>query len=263
MKHRKVILFAAAALSLTLACNITNVPTGGSTPNVGATPNVGSMPTEVLLPSPTPIPSTPVNLRAGLASLNTYSLVIESNFSGPAQADYSQTHIEIQKSTDLDATSTHYVITQSSESDSEPSMTDSYRYTIGNAKCSGSDEDGWDYTNPPTPQQSEMVELLSEMMDLVPLIDTPTFVGSETMNGIMANHFTFRVSGLGLQSGAEVTANQGDYWLAQDGQYIVKYYLVTETVDTTTQTTLHMDVLIEVTNVNQPVEISFPAGCVQ
>jgi len=262
MKHRKVILFAAAALSLTLACNITNVPTGGSTPNAGSTPIVGSMPTETLLPSPTPIPSTPVNLRAGLVSLNTYSLVIESNYSGPSQAEYSHLRFEMQKSTDQDASSTHYIITQLTADESEPDTTDSYSYSIANAQCSGSEADGWDYTTT-TPQQTEMQDLLSEMMDLVPLIDTPTFVGSETMNGIMANHFTFRVSGLGLQSGAEVTANQGDYWLAQDGQYIVKYYLVTETVDTTTQTTLHMDVLIEVTNVNQPLEITFPAGCVQ
>jgi len=260
--NRNKVLLLAMLLSLALACNITQTPNGGATPNVGSTlntPPVGSTPNAP--PVPTSVPSDPVSIRAGLASLNTYTLVIESNFSGPTQADYSQTHFEIKKSTDLDATSTHYVITRSSEGDSEPSTTDSYSYTIGDAKCSGSDEDGWDYTET-TLQQTEMQELFGEMMDIVPLNDAPTFVGSETMNGIMTNHFTFRVSGLGLQSAAEVTANQGDYWLAQDGQYIVKYFLVTETLDTTTQTTLHMEVLIDLTSINQPVDIAFPAGCV-
>jgi hypothetical protein len=121
--------------------------------------------------------------------------------------------------------------------------------------------DGWDYTTT-TPQQTEMLGLFYQMIDIVPIIDTPTFVGSETINGIMANHFTFQISGLGLQSGAEVAANQGDYWLAQDGQYIVKYSLVIKTADPTTQAFIHMDLLIELTSINQPVNISFPAGCV-
>ena len=280
-------------LSLSLACGLTNGPSVKFTPTVGSKPPVESKPdiestadywvyidrnphsythfdrdphTNTYfdrnpIPTPTSIPSAPVGIRAGLASLNTYSLVIASNITGPTQADFSHTRFEIMTSNDPNAISTHYVVNQSSEGDSQPTQTDSYAYTIGNAQCSGSDADGWDYTTT-TPQQTEMLELFSQMMDVVPLIDAPTFVGSETMNGIMTNHFTFRISGLGLQSGAEVNTNQGDYWLAQDGQYIVKYSLVIETVDTTTQATLHMDLLIDLTNINQPVNIAFPAGCV-
>jgi hypothetical protein len=219
------------------------------------------MPTETPIPIPTAIPSEPVSIRAGLASLNTYTLVIESNFSGPTQADFTHTRFEIQNSIDQDANSIHYAINLSSEGDDEPSQTDSYSYTIGNATCSGSDADGWDYSEA-TPQGQEMQDLFSEMVDIIPIIDAPTFVGSEYMNGIMTNHFTFQVSGLGLQSGAQVITNQGDYWLAQDGRYIVKYFLVTETLDPATQTTMHMQFLIELTTVNQPVNIAFPAGCV-
>lgn len=118
--NRNKVLLLATLLSLTLACSLLNMP------NVGSTPNVGSAPTEILLLSPTAIPSNPVSIRAGLAGLNTYSLVIESNFSGPAQADFSQTHFEIKKSSDMDVSSAHYVTTHSSESDSEPSQNDSY-----------------------------------------------------------------------------------------------------------------------------------------
>ena len=246
------------AFCLSLACSSVTIVTE-STPVTSVTDST-QVPTLPPISIPTLIPSDPVSIREGLASLNSYSLVIESNSSGPSQTEYSHTRIEIQKSKDQDATSTHYVVDQVSAGESEPTKTDSYVYSIGNAQCAGSDADEWTYT-PLTPQQKEMQDLFSEMMDILPLIDNPTYVGSETMNGIMANHFAFQVSGLGLQSSAEVTANQGDYWLAQDGQYIVKYILVTETVDTTSQAKVRMDVLIELTGVNQPVTIAFPVGC--
>jgi hypothetical protein len=180
---------------------------------------------------------------------------------GPTQADFSHTRFEIMASNDPNAISAHYVVNQSAAGDSQPTQSDSYTYTKGEVQCSGSDVDGWTYTTN-TPQQTEMLSLFSQMIDVLPLIDAPTFVGSETMNGIMTHHFSFRISGLGLQSGAEVKTNQGDYWLAQDGQYIVKYSLIIETADTTTQAILHMDLLIDLTNINQPVNIVLPAGCV-
>jgi len=248
--NRKTVLLLVALLSLTLACSISGLPAGGSTP-VGNTNNTKSGSSH---------PSTPVSIRAGLASLNTYTLAIASNFSGPTKADFTKSNIEIDKSKDSDATSIHYVTSESSASDTSSSQSDSYSYTIGNAQCSGSDADGWEYSEN-TPQQKEMSDLFYGMMDVIPLIDSPTYVGSETMNGIETNHFTFKVSGLGLQSGAEVTANQGEYWLAKDGQYIVKYTLITETLDSTTQTAMHMEILIDLTTVNQPVSIAFPAGC--
>jgi hypothetical protein len=251
-------LLLAALLSLVLACNLITLPTGGTTP-VGES-NQPANPTEIPTSEPASIPSSPVGIQAGLASLNTYFMTVESHLTGPTQADYSNTSFEITNSNDPDANSTHYVTAESSADSSEPSQTESYSYAIGNASCSGSDADGWDYSES-TPQQAEMQKLLAEMMDFMPIIDNPTFVGSETMNGIQTNHFTFQIGGLGLQSSAQVVANQGDYWLAQDGQYIVKYSLVTETLDPTTQTTMHMDVTINLNNVNQPVNIAFPAGC--
>ena len=243
MNKNKVLLLAAL-LSLGLACSLTTVPTsGGSTP------------------LPEDVPSVPVGIQAGLASLDSYSLAVESNLSGPTQAEDSHTRIEILKSKDQDAISTHYNINELSADASEPSTTDSYSYTIGNASCSGSDEDGWDYTES-TPQQTEMQKLLAGMLDFLPIFDNPIFVGSETMNGIVTRHFSFQVSGLGVKSGTQATTNQGDYWLAQDGQYIVKYSLVAETQDPATQTVSHMDILIDLTGINQPVDIAFPVGCV-
>ena len=58
-----------------------------------------------------------------------------------------------------------------------------------------------------------------------------------------------------------MNANQGDYWLAVDGQYIVKYLLVLETSTDPQTNILHAEVSIELNQVNQPISITFPQGC--
>jgi hypothetical protein len=261
MKKRKLLLIAAALVSLTLACNISNISNSGATPAQGLQPTEGGGSVSGQTLQPTEIPSIPISIRKGLASLDSYLLVIDSTFTGPGTSDFSHMRYEIENSKDLDATSMHSINAKSSQDSPELDQTDSYMYKIGYATCSGSGEDEWDYTEN-DPQTNEMADLSGQLVDVVPLIDNPTYIGSEDMNGIQTNHFTFQISGLGLESGAQVNANQGDYWLAQDGQYLVRYKLVTETMDPNDMTTLHMEFLIDLTNVNQPVDITFPAGCV-
>ena len=134
-------------------------------------------------------------------------------------------------------------------------------YRIDNAMCSSTEKNVWDWTN--WTGETEMLELTQNIISITPILDHPTFVGAETVNGIPTNHFTFKVSGLGVKSGYEVTANQGDYWVAVDGQYIVKYTLVMETHDGTNTKVLHTQISIDVTQINQPVNIAFPPGCLK
>ena len=112
-----------------------------------------------------------------------------------------------------------------------------------------------------TPAEAEMQGLFTSMIGLTPLIEDPVFVAPETVNGIATNHFTFQVSGLGASSGAVVNINQGDYWLAIDGQYIVKYVLIVETSLAADSQIIHEEISIELTQINQPVNIAFPQGC--
>jgi hypothetical protein len=58
-----------------------------------------------------------------------------------------------------------------------------------------------------------------------------------------------------------VNINQGDYWLAVDGQYIVKYTLIVETSMAADAEVLHEEITIEVNQINQPVSIVFPQSC--
>jgi hypothetical protein len=281
---RKFMLILTLLLALMLACT---QGSGGTPPvqPVGSTPGAeipesqitvsvieGSaqqpcptceappIPTDTPIPTPTPIPSEPISVRAGLNSLNSYSMVIEMKASDSTQTNETKTRMEIQSSQDQDAQIMHTIMVIPGEDGDEPSTSDSYVYSIGNDICSGSDADSWDFQTY-TAQEKEMQDFLSEMVDILPIIDDPVYVGSETMNGIPSNHFTFQVSGLGSESGTAVNINQGDYWLAQDGQYIVRYNLIVETVDVNTQEVIHTEYLIDLTSINQPVSIAFPQGC--
>ncbi len=153
-----------------------------------------------------------------------------------------------------------YTTITATKDDPNPDPVESYMYTVGNVSCSSSDQNEWEYSEV-TGQAAEMQNLLGGLFDYNVQAENPTFVGAEDVNGLATNHFSFQVSGLGLQSGAQVTANQGDYWLAQDGQYLVKYSLVAETQDPSTSAVLHMDMSIDLTNANQPVDITLPEGC--
>jgi len=97
-------------------------------------------------------------------------------------------------------------------------------------------------------------------------VNEPVFIGEEEVNGVRTNHFKFKANGLGIDPGTEVVSSDGEYWLAQDGQYIVKYYVVIETRigpagGANTKATMHSEFYIEVKDINQPITIAFPQAC--
>ena len=245
MRKRLWIVLSLLVVSA-LACSLSTVPTSqkpGATPQGG-----GDQP-----------PSDPVNMTDGLASLNSYQLTITIKSTGPDPSESSTLMIENWYSQDLEAG--HTQITQSNipKEGGDPSTNVTEMYEIGNDQCSGSETD-WSWTSM-APNEKEILDLAKNMLGFTPLIDNPAFVAQETVNGVPSNHFTFNISGLGVKSGAVVIANQGDYWLAVDGQYIVKYILdIATSVDPQTNV-LHEEISIELTQINQPVDISFPQEC--
>jgi hypothetical protein len=260
---KRFLYFISILVLLMLACNLTSVggtqPTpAGNAPAPAETPQSGGdLPFGQSQPAGTP-EANPVSINNGLGSLNSYVMRVEFKASGSAASDTSNILVETSHSKDLDATLTHYTMTSVSEGETEPSTNESYMYSIGNDRCSGSGED-WSW-NSYSPEQAEMMDLFKSMIGLTPLIDNPTFVGEEMVNGIPSNHFTFKAPGLGVTSGANVAINQGDYWLAVDGRYIVKYVLIIEE-NTDPQTMIHTEISIDLTQINQPVSIAFPQGC--
>jgi hypothetical protein len=247
MKPGTFVIISLVVL-LMLACNLASIP--------GAKP---SSATPAGIKGGTRDPN-PVSLNDGLASLNSYSMTVQFKSIGPDPAKSSTTSIQRQRSNDTNASLTDINMTAINAAGEDPSITNSSIYQIGNDQCSGNEADGWSWSSS-TPAQAEMQGLITGMIGLTPLIDHPVFVAAETVNGIPTNHFSFQVSGLGASSGSVVNINQGDYWLAVDGQYIVKYVLTVETSQAAQSEVLHEEVSIEMTQINQPVSIAFPQGC--
>ena len=252
---KKIIYFLSLLILVTMACSLSSAPTAGGTPQGNGNPPGNNSPFN---PKRTP-PANPVNINDGLSSLNSYQMTINFKSIGPDPTQSSTTTAEIQHSKDTDATYTHLIMAAVKKGGGDPSNTDSSIYRIGNDQCSGSGTN-WNWSSL-APNQREMMDLTRSMLGITPLIASPTFIAQETVNGIPSNHFTFKVSGLGAKSGAVVNTNQGDYWLAVDGQYIVKYTLVVDTSMDSQTNVLHEEISIELTQVNQPVKIAFPQAC--
>jgi hypothetical protein len=245
--NKKIIISLTILVLVTLACNLAT-PGNTTQQAPGGEPQQGGTP-----------PSQPVTISEGLASLNSYRITVTIISRGPTPEDSSTTVIETQRSQDLDARYTHMTQTVAKQGEAEQSISEYTLYRIGYDQCSNSGDE-WSWTSM-APNQAEMIDIMMNMFNFTPIIDNPTFMAEETVNGIPSNHFSFKVTGLGVESGAEVTANQGDYWLAVDGQYVVKYSLVLETVLDPQTNLLHMETLIDMNDINQPVNIAFPQAC--
>jgi hypothetical protein len=265
---KRILFFLSILVVLAMACNLgtntaktpqapgNNPGGGGNQP--GENQPGANLPSETPQKAGTP-PANPVSINDGLGSLNSYQMTVLFKSIGPDPSQSSTTMVEVQHSKDADATLTHLNMSILKKGETEPSNSDSYIYQIGNDQCTGS-KDSWEWSSN-TPAQTEMADLIKSMLGFTPLIDSPTFVAQETVNDIPSNHFTFKVSGLGVKSGAEVKANRGDYWLAIDGQYIVKYTLLLETNTSANSEILHVEVSIDLTQINQPINITFSQFC--
>jgi hypothetical protein len=84
--------------------------------------------------------------------------------------------------------------------------------------------------------------------------------GSETVNGVAANHYTFDERALGAAGVAQTT---GELWVAADGGYLVKYVAVThggaDYFGEGIEGTLNWDYALA--EANQPLAIELPPDC--
>ncbi|MHC1740054.1 MAG: hypothetical protein AB9897_02970 [Anaerolineaceae bacterium] len=205
----------------------------------------------------------PVGLQDGLGSLDSYRLrfqMISSDNSGK----YSNSSEFIERSV-VDK-STHSLMESTTfdpENDSEEDTSTTEIYEVGLVTCTSSGDDDWTYSEM-TNEDKELADIFKGMVDIVPVMQNPQFVGEETVNDIPANHFTFKIEGIGTDSGAVASINEGEYWLAKDGQYIVKYNLTLEIHSSDDSTISKMEVLMEMSDINSDIiDIQQPSGCVK
>lgn len=209
----------------------------------------------------------PIGMQAGLNSLNSYHLVMHMANNGPTAQDISETQTEVRYDGGNDA---RYMWVENAESTADdPELYTSIEetYQIGLQTCSVSTYEGTPEAtfNEVTPLAHDMTLATSNLFDVSIAPQNPTFVGAETVNGIPANHFTFEVTGLGDYSGQEVTQASGDYWVAQDGQYLVKYALVMEVRSAPegdpAAEVMYSQYSFDLLEANQPQSIVMPPEC--
>jgi hypothetical protein len=232
----------------------------------GTAPTATIEPTATVPPTPTQAPELPVGLRQGLASLNSYKLRTVFIVNGPTAQDINRETTEFAYNADGDRTHTHIeaLISSADDPSTETNIRDQYR--IGTAECSlpASDE-GESPLSSTSPIQQEMNEAMVDLTDFVIFVKDPELVGEETVNGVATRHYRFVVTALGKKSGAEVTQSAGEYWTAVDGNYLVKYSLILETHSAPQENqeaqVMHAEILLDLTEINQPVSIEMPAEC--
>lgn len=214
-------------------------------------------------PTPTPLPAQPVPLFSGLASLDSYQSTMRVYSAGPGPNTLNETISEVQFNRAAGATRNRTTRKQSSEDNPSLETQQQEQVSIGLETCALEDGE-WQYSQM-EPQEKEVLSIFSNLYDLVPVISNPVFVSAEEKNGVPANRFTFKVETAGAESGSVVTANEGEYWLAVDGQYMVAYNLHLELRtgpegDATAEVnTMEIEYTLE--NVNQPIDIQLPEGC--
>lgn len=268
-RNRSLIFFVLILFFVGVACNLPFLSNKDSESNQieengeEATSETGNNPFNILPEaSPTEVNSQPVGIQAGLGSFDSYSgrlYVMISSSDG--------TKNEITETVERDvANSAAHSITESvsrEEDETEDDTSSQEVITSGVVTCT-KDEDTWEYSDQ-SDQSKELADIFKQMIDFSPIIDNPVYIGEEEMSGVETNHFTFQISGIGQNSGSVATINEGEYWLAIDGQYLVKYELELEVRSAAEGsadaevTTLKVE--YDLTNINQPLNITLPEDC--
>jgi hypothetical protein len=108
----------------------------------------------------------------------------------------------------------------------------------------------------PDDRLSDSLELASLLSGVIGAEEA----GTETVNQIETNHYTFDQHALGQE---EITQSTGELWVASDGEYIVKYVLTSignaDFFGEGVEGTLSFD--YELSDINLPIEIILPEDC--
>ena len=268
-KHQIYLYVVVICLILTSGCVLPALPSGNqqntAEPGTAVAVQEADIPTDApeANTTPTAVPAQPVPLFSGLASLDSYQSTTRIYSAGPGPNTLSETISEVQF--DRATGATYNRMTSRSSDEEEPTVETQQQeqITIGLETCSLEDS-AWEYDKM-EPQAKEILSVYSNLFDLVAVISNPVFVGAETRNGLAANHFTFKVESAGVESGSIVTVNEGEYWLAVDGQYLVAYSLHLqlrtgpESDPEADVNTLEIEYSLE--NINQPIDIQLPVDC--
>ncbi len=197
----------------------------------------------------------------GLGALTSYRATLKVSLAGtrdgqPLQLD--QTYILAADT----AASARVLTVQTGDGTAPPRLRadvkDAVFVTDGNGICTGSVPDAADSAD--ADDGSVLDVGATDPAALLRGLSGAEAAGSEILNGVAANHYTFDQRALGSRDPATVT---GDVWVATAGSYVIKYTLTSigpsPSLGKGVDGTLNLD--YELTDINQPVVTALPPGC--
>lgn len=204
----------------------------------------------------------PLPLREGLGTFDNYEWHMEVATVGPT-ADETSTIVTtwiFNRDPESRISMTSSTQTGPDFDGAETSVTELYQ--VEGETCQW-DGESWTYTSA-TDQQQEVLDVAQRLFDMTIVPDNPIEVGAEPVAGIPATHWRFAVSGFGSESGALVTANQMDYWVAENG-VLLRYEMVIEsrsgpTTDPTAEV-YRVEASAILISANQSIPVTLAAEC--
>jgi hypothetical protein len=226
-------------------------PTVATTTAESSTPNAEPTPTsEVFGPGPFNLPA-PV---AGLSDLSSYRATLTRSFEGTQDGQplvWSRSYVMLMLA-DQSLPARHLMI--------EAEGGDAAVLFAAEVHGALYQREGEDACNATVSEEENFISDRWEPAGYLFSVMGAEPAGSETINGVATDHYTFDERAIG---GVDVADATGEVWVASEGGYVIKYVLTVEAgadfFGEGRQGTTSLDYAL--TDINQPITVALPADC--
>ncbi|MEP7358531.1 MAG: hypothetical protein ABI847_14885 [Anaerolineales bacterium] len=259
--HQRAILFVLLPLFVSLACQGAR-PAAPATPTAAA-PATSTTPAGPTSPTATAAPARPVfgsgplivtDTTVGLADLSGYTGTLTYAFAG-TRAGKAEQWTKTYTMLHTQDPASRLLTIATTGTDSETAAVFMAEVNGVTYQRNGPNECTASVLAP----GDSLIDWLEPASILNSVIGADK-AGSETVNGVPADHYTFDERALG---GLGIAKSTGELWLATPGGYLVKYVLATKGEENAfgpgVVGTLTWD--YELTGANQPTAIQLPPDC--
>jgi hypothetical protein len=243
-----LLVFAISALA---ACQTVGAQTSSEPEQAASTEEIAAQDIEFVVGTG---PFFLDDARAGLADLSSYTATLTRNFEGSIDGEpqsWSESYVMLRDNTN----SASQLIYTSTLGDTE-AITAFYAEEGQNAYEKLGEEACLASETIADPSSIERVDPAG----MLPVVLGGEEAGTEDINGISANHYSFDEIALG-KSGLEESS--GGVWVAADGGYVLKYELTTNGGDTAFGEGIEgtLTLTYALTEINNTVLPAMPEGC--
>lgn len=192
------------------------------------------------------------SITEGLDGLESYVSHISIRYSGETDDGATEEALEMDVEFVRDPHAERVTV-RTAESDGAVEFIqigDRQYFVLGEDQCMSSSVGDEEAFSAGIPSPDEMFGGLSGAHRVLP---------DETVNGVLAQHYTFDKAA--LENASDVTWAEGEAWVAVDGGYVVRFAMRAEGKEPTTGHEGQYEIVYDLEQVNAPLDIQAPAGC--